>query len=529
MRKSMSGRGIRRVATGATLCLVLVAAACSGEKPSQYSNVVTPTFGGSTTTSPKPYIVDYKKQGGCDVRGIDDPALTNEVECGELFVPEDRSDPQAKTIALRVVTIKSTNPNKKPDPVLYLEGGPGGSALATLELWAIPPTPFLAERDVIIMDQRGTGYSEPRFNCDYELTLVGGGQETMDAGQYQQEQIDAVKRCYKRLDDLYNLESYSTVDAAADIEDLRKEFELPQVNLFGVSYGTRLALQVMADFPASVRSAVLDSTYPFEPHRFDEGPANAWRSLDAVFQACAATPSCNAANPDLQGALAGIIDELDANPITYEAKKLNNDIVEYKFTGQDYIDTLFSFMYDSGSAQAMPRAITLSKTDPEAGLNLLSDSVGLSINATDDVGRRPSFSNGLFYLLSCSEEYPFDDPATMDMLSGGIPEPMKTKFVQSRKDLFDICTSWTLPKRELAKTSVDVPTLVLAGSFDPITPPAWGHIAADRLPKATYVEVEGAGHGVFFSGDCARDLVASFVVDPASATGKTCPPVTNLG
>ena len=128
-----------------------------------------------------------------------------------------------------------------------------------------------------------------------------------------------------------------------------------------------------------------------------------------------------------------------------------------------------------------------------------------------------------------TEEVPFDDKATMDALSADIPEPMRTKFVTDRATIFDICSAWNLPSRELAKTSVEIPSLVLAGTFDPITPPAWSQLTASRLPNSTYVEVEGSGHGVFCSGDCARDLVVAFVNDPASAAGKSCPPVTNLG
>ena len=505
----------------------LLGAACSEEKP---PNLATPTFGGSTTTKPpKPYIAKYATQGACTVRGIDDPALQNEVECGTLTVPEDRQNPLEKNVELQVVVIKSTNPDKKPDPVMYLEGGPGGSALATLELWAIPPSPFLADRDIVIMDQRGTGYSSPRFNCNYELTTIGEDRVTLNAGEYLAEQVNAVKECFSRLDAAHGLENFSTIDAAADIEDLRKQLGYPQLNVFGVSYGTRLALQYMNDYPASVRSAVLDSNYPFEPHLVDQGPANAWRALKAVFDSCASIPSCDSKYPDLQGALTQVIEQLDAEPITFLTQKLNNDVVEYQFTGQDYVDQLFSYLYDSGAASAIPEAITVSKSDPEAGLMILQNAVGLSINATDDVERRPSFSNGLFYLLDCTEEVPFDDKATMDALSADIPEPMRTKFVTDRATIFDICSAWNLPSRELAKTSVEIPSLVLAGTFDPITPPAWSQLTASRLPNSTYVEVEGSGHGVFFSGDCARDLVVAFVNDPASAAGKSCPPVTNLG
>ncbi len=171
------------------LALTLLAAACAKDEGKKLDNVVPPTFGGPTTAKPKPiYQPVYKQQDECPVKGVKGIKFVT-VVCGTLTVPEDRENPKGNKVALQVVTLKSTSPTPKPDPIVYLEGGPGGSALAGLEVWTNPPSPLLAERDVILVDQRGTGYSDPRLGCDFEFATSTKSDQD----------VELMAKCYERL------------------------------------------------------------------------------------------------------------------------------------------------------------------------------------------------------------------------------------------------------------------------------------------------------------------------------------------
>ena len=183
-------------------------------------------------------------------QGIYEPVFTETdcwfdlpgVVCGYLTVPEDRGDPMGNQVELAVAIIESQSANPLPDPVIYLEGGPGGAALLGIE--SLLDHPLLADRDLIMFDQRGTGFSVPSLNC-YELEE--------DEGE------NAVQACRDRLlDEGVNLDAYNTAATAADVNDLRLALGYEQVNLLGVSYGTKAALTTLRDFPTVIRSVVVD-------------------------------------------------------------------------------------------------------------------------------------------------------------------------------------------------------------------------------------------------------------------------------
>lgn len=502
------------------LALALLAAACAKDEGKKLDNVVPPTFGGPTTAKPKPiYQPVYKQQDECPVKGVKGIKFVT-VVCGTLTVPEDRENPKGNKVALQVVTLKSSSPTPKPDPIVYLEGGPGGSALAGLEVWTNPPSPLLAERDVILVDQRGTGYSDPRLGCDFEFATSTKSDQD----------VELMAKCYERLfaGDKVDPGQYNTSEIGADIADLRTALKLDQYNLFGVSYGTRLGLQMMAEHPEGIRSVVLDSTYPAGAKVFTDAPVDAYRAFRTIFDACAADAGCNSKYPDLDAKLGQVIDKLNDEPLRVRRVTSDGELEPFQFTGADFAQFLFSASYVADAIHYIPQAITLaSKGQTLQGLNLVADALP-SIIATpekDVSNRRPSQSDGLHFTVQCAEEGPNATVEELEARSAEIPEPLKSALLKNAKQSIEICKRWAVPPRQLAETKADIPTLVLAGSMDPITPPAWGQLAASRLPKAQFVLVEGAGHGVYFSGDCEANLVVAFVNDPTAPVGG-CPPIT---
>lgn len=182
------------------------------------------------------------------------------VECGFLAVPENRTRPDSRTIRLAVAILKSRSENPAPDPIVYLAGGPGASALLEKPLGWWLDSPFPDNRDFILFEQRGTRFSEPFLNCPEEDTAA-----ILDPGENNGSYLNAALQCRDRLlSQGVDLTAYNSVASAADLEDLRAVLGYAEWNLYGVSYGTRLALSAMRDNPAGIRSVILDSTLPLQ-------------------------------------------------------------------------------------------------------------------------------------------------------------------------------------------------------------------------------------------------------------------------
>jgi pimeloyl-ACP methyl ester carboxylesterase len=209
------------------------------------------------------------------------------IACGMLTVREDRSQPNGATIQLAVAIIPTRSPTPAPDPVVYLAGGPGSAALSGAPRLARAWAPFLANRDLIVFDQRGTGFSRPALRCpeserssDAELGRVLSADESVRA------EVAALQRCHARLvREGVHLGAYTSAASAHDLEDLRVALGYGRWNLLGISYGTRLALTAMRDTPQSIRSVILDSTYPLQVNlyqhavQYRSGAQNALRRL----------------------------------------------------------------------------------------------------------------------------------------------------------------------------------------------------------------------------------------------------------
>jgi pimeloyl-ACP methyl ester carboxylesterase len=226
-----------------------------------------------------------------------------EVECGCMAVPEDRSQPDGNQVKIQFAIFKSTSSNPEPDPIVYLAGGPGEHALEAVSLTFDQRfAPLTANRDLIVFDQRGTGYSEPALNCPELIEL---SYEVLDQDLGNEEVLEleneATRACYERLiEQNINLSLYNSVESAADLNDLRLALGYEEWNLFGVSYGTRLALTAMRDYPDGIRSVILNSTVPLQADLYSEVPASFDRALNVLFDSCADNPVADNAYPDLE-------------------------------------------------------------------------------------------------------------------------------------------------------------------------------------------------------------------------------------
>lgn len=441
--------------------------------------------------------------------------------CGYLVVPEDRSNADSPTIEVAVAIFRSENAAKAAEPLVYLEGGPGGSRLENINLtFSSLVEPFLATRDVIVFDQRGVGRSQPALDCPeyvafFDKTLT----EVLPVEAYVDEQNAAFMACGERLKaEGVNLAAYNSAENAADVNDLAAALGYEQVDLYGISYGTKLALTVMRDFPAVVRSAIIDSIYPLEITNAN-APLNFQRSLGVLFADCAASADCNAAYPDLENVFYQIIDDLNANPVTIRATDprlmRQRDVV---FDGDSFAGFVFQALYASEIIPALPKSIFEIRDGDYSFLQLLTTVVLFQVDA---------ISIGMNNAVQCNEEYRFDTAESLEAVVAEMRPELQGFARRNGIDarLLDVCAVYSSgelnPIENQAVTS-DIPTLVVSGEYDPITPPAYGQLVADSLANSFFYEFPGMGHGVITSNECAQSIADAFLVDPTSAPDSSC-------
>lgn len=440
-----------------------------------------------------------------------------DLECGYVAVPENYADPAGELIYLAVTIVRSPGGARYADPVVYLAGGPGGSATDDVESWL--EQSFLDDRDLILFDQRGTGWSEPSLNC---IELEYGDDD----------EVEAALACYERLlDEGIDLAQYNSAASAADLDLLRQALGYTEWNLLGVSYGTRLALTAMRDHPQGIRSVILDSVYPPEVDAYEEEPINGVRAFEMVFAGCVADTACQRAFPNLDQMLYDLLDDLQANPVefTYVDPWLDEEEDIY-LDGVELAGAIFQSLYDTATIPWIPYAIDqLAQGNyEEAWILLLGGEEG------PDYGRRMwlrqdddedlTDSEGHFYSVECYEEIPFNSTSEAAALADAHPSPLIPYLMPDTNSVFNICEVWDVgraPDIETRPVQSDIPALVLAGDYDPITPPAWAQSAARYLSRSFYFEFPGVGHGVLDT-DCGQTLIADFLNNPRVKPSPAC-------
>jgi pimeloyl-ACP methyl ester carboxylesterase len=448
------------------------------------------------------------------------------VECGYLVVPEDRANPDSDTIRLAVAVFHPPDGPSHPDPIIYLSGGPGGSGLEFLFLSfdaAFAPV-FATGRDLIVLDQRGIGYSEPALDCPEVSELsrelldweIDG--EILSDEEANELFMETVAACEEDLSAVADLTAYNTAANAADVNDLRLALGYDQVNLWGTSYGTRLALGVMRDYPEGLRSVVLDAVYPPSVDLYMELPANAVRAFNVLFYGCAADAECAAAFPDLEWVFFDTVDRLNEEPGAYEVTDaLTKESYDVLIDGDTLVAILFSFLYHTDVIPSLPQIIY---DVAEGNFDLIALIQG-SLMA-----QREAMSLGMQLSVQCNEEYAFNSLDEYEALLADYPQLQG--FLEDAlvgKPGFAVCEEWDSGQAdpiENEPVTSDVPTLLMAGEFDPITPPAWAHHAAETLSNATVVDFAGVGHGASVVEGCPRDMLIAFLNDPTSLLDDAC-------
>ncbi len=441
--------------------------------------------------------------------------LGRDVECGWLTVPEDHAKPDGKTIKLAVARFKSDASKPEPDPIVYLEGGPGGSALKSyINQFDIFFGPLVEKRDVILFDQRGTGYSDPSLSCpEYKQAVFDMLPKDLTAAESEATANKALLVCRDRLvKEGVNLEVYNSAQNAADIESLRQALGYDKINLYGISYGTRLALTAERDAPAQLRSVVIDSVYTPQVDLYSQIPVNGERAFETLFKACEAEPGCAENYPDLRQTFFDLKAKLDKEPVTFTVTLNSGEKYEMLLNGDGLMGLMFQSLYATSIIPMLPRLIydvRDGNTDLAAGLQ------GEFLSQYDKI------NVGMQHAVQCKEELPFVTQAQIEEVLKQHPDyaPLGSRGI------VELCTAWgssPADPKENQPVSSDVPTLVVSGEFDPVTPPGWAEEAAKTLSKSFYFNVPRAGHGPTISEDCPRSILLAFLDNPAQQPDTAC-------
>lgn len=437
-------------------------------------------------------------------------------ECGYVVVPEDRAEPDGAQVRLAVAIVRSQLPNPSPDPVIFLAGGPGENGLIYAQL-----APLYGNRDFIAFDHRGAGLSEPALECpEYFESLSAADAET-EPDALAEAATETLIGCGERLaSEGIDLTAYNTAEAAADVNDIRLALGYEQVNLVGISYGTRLAQAVMRDYSDTLRSVVMDSVIPTAIDRVAETPIAANAALERVFEACAQDEACNAAYPDLPAVYAEVITTLNENPIPF-TMDVDGESVESPINGDTLQGLIFASLYTAPGVAEIPSLIYAVS---EGNTEILESSA--AVQFAEAVAGALSF--GLFFATECRSEIAFTTPETLAATYEELPNWENTLGLYpgiSSARAFEICAGWGLTEpREGDNDPVtsDVPTLLMAGEFDPVTPPTWLELTAEGLSNAYLYEVPGMAHAASVSDLCALGIVQAFINDPTVEPPTDC-------
>lgn len=413
-----------------------------------------------------------------------------EAQCATLQVPEDAKAPQGRKIGLRIGWIPAEqDASAAPDPVFMIAGGPGQSALDSYPQVQPAFAKVTKLRNIILVDQRGTGGSNPLQCPEPEKAL------NTDTAQGA---ADYARSCMQALEKKADLRDYTTGDAIADLDAVRQAIGADTIDLVGVSYGTRVAQQYAATYPAHTRAVVLDGVVPNSLVLGNEFAKNLEDALDLQFGRCAKTPGCTAKLGDPRERLNALMRTLkDAppevdfrDPVTGQARHetLHAGDVAMLVRMSAYLPLMSATLPLQFAEAAQGRYDTLAATASMIG-GSLSDAMAM----------------GMQLSVICAEDADaLKEEPTQDgsLLGNTMVDALKAQ-----------CAVW--PKGTRAADfrkplSTDVPTLLLSGEFDPVTPPRYGVEVAKALPNARHLVLKGQGHNVIAVG-CTPQLLGEFL------------------
>jgi pimeloyl-ACP methyl ester carboxylesterase len=445
--------------------------------------------GQATSTAGSPEIALLRSRLSLVSRVHPQTGLT--ISEGTFAVPEDRASEKGRLIHLAVVVLRAKSATPRPDPLFVFAGGPGSDVTQSqrgyLNAWQ------QQDRDVVLVSQRGTG-GDNRLGCSLAAddTNIQGYLDPLFRD-------DVFRPCLEELKRKFDLTKYSTFAAADDYNEVRLALGYDRIDVTGGSYGTRMALVYMRQHPATVRTAILNGVVPIANKNPLYHAANFDLAIRALIDECAADAECRAAVPNLDAEFRAIVARLDAKPAAASvAHPVSGAKVAVTLSREAFLEALRVAMYSGARNRQVPMLIHRAYEgdfDPFAEVGLSSER-----------GLRRSLALGHLLCVTCSEDVDRITEPEIATIAG------RTLAGEGRvRGQRKMCAFWprsTLPKDYGDPVAVNVPTLLLSGTLDPVTPPRWGQEAAGHLPRSLHLVVPGA-HGV--GGPCLTEIQRRFL------------------
>lgn len=458
-------------------------------------------------------------------RCIFKPPRGDRIECFVLVVPENRDQPEGREVRLKVAVLKAKR-TAGAEPMFYLSGGPGDSPLvastpgadALIEGdWWNETASVRRRRDVVILSQRGAGGSTPNLDCFDPRTSTPAKVRRREVTE--QQERDILVRCRSGLDrKKVDLAMYTTPALADDVADLAAAMSLPKINIYGVSYGTRWGLEVMRRHPDLVRAAVLDGVYPPQVNGEQNEPEIVRRAFEQLYADCKADALCRDRHPELRQTIEGAISNAEQKPVEI-VLQLEDGPQPVRLDGPKYLIVLLHMMRESEAA-LIPETVVAALHGDVRLLKLFAEDLENSDGGL--LEQNAQQFDGLYNSIECRETWAAVDRVARrrSIESGGV---YGFNARASKSPAF--CPIWRVgaaPASERQPVKSGIPTLLLSGAYDWLTPPAWGREAARHLSSSRHVVFRALGHGVAVQDACAARLRAAFIEDPEPKKALVC-------
>jgi len=424
------------------------------------------------------------------------PGVVESLRCITVDVPLDYSKPQAAPLKLHVAVAPAYRQGTRGDPLFVLAGGPGQAGSDVLPLLKLAFDRVRATRDIVFIDQRGTGLSG-KLDCESKPE-----HERMTDDQLMAE----LRACIAA--NKQPLSAYTTANAARDLEQVRRALGYRQVNVWGGSYGTRLGQAYARAYPDSVRSLILDGVAAPD-QVIPAGGRDGQAALDGLFAACAKDGACSKAYPNLRAEFDALAAKVEAGDVRLSLPNPRTaEQTDFTMSSQRFLGTVHNILYSPADARRLPFLIH------SASRGRWQPFVARQ-NLAGDFGNDASMSMLLHFAVVCAEDVPRFTPELMKSDAAVLAKPLAEMIPRLCQDIKVPAVPYVAPSR------IEAPALLLSGALDPVTPPHRAQTAAKSMARAQHVVVANAGHGVSQLG-CAPRLLRAFLDQPQAKLDAAC-------
>lgn len=425
-----------------------------------------------------------------------------DIEYKKISVPERYPDQGERQIELAVGVLKATNPEPGNLPLLILSGGPGDSGIvffSNIELTNNFINTIRQDRDIILLDQRGTGYSDPALFCEAD---------------------EDVATCRERLSEVGSeLSAFNTETTTSDIERVLDYLEIPQVDIYSVSYGTFLAQNIMRQIPQHVRSVILDSTVPTTTavSRARDAGKVVQLAFESLFADCKKTAKCRADFPNLENVFWALIARAKVAPVSITVTKSTGSQT-YSMDDVSLISAFETLFVLKSIVPHLPGAIYALYSGESSSPDIQA------VFGVETTSNSKTTASGDFRSVFCRDIGTFTTLEETLATDATLKSSMTVYSDTLAKQIYSACDIWAVGKASdsLRETvTSEIPTLILAGELDTKTDPAWGELVHRSLSNSYYFRFPRTGHGLI-QQDCAQDMIHNFLQNPQQQPDSSC-------